>query len=72
MSVIDTGVGIHEADQPRIFEAFEQVDVSNTRRFEGAGLGLFLSQKLATLLGGISIFTSTFGVGSTFTLEHPI
>ncbi len=72
VSIIDTGVGIKEEDQPRLFQAFEQVDVSNTRRFEGAGLGLFLSQKLATLLHGHLHFSSTFGAGSTFTLEHPI
>ncbi len=70
--VVDTGVGIREEDQPRLFQAFEQADVSNTRRFEGAGLGLFLSQKLATLLGGHLHFSSTFGAGSTFTLEHPM
>jgi PAS domain S-box-containing protein len=72
VSVVDTGVGIKEEDQPRLFQAFEQVDVSNTRRFEGAGLGLFLSQKLATLLHGRLYFSSTFGAGSTFTLEVPI
>jgi len=72
VSVVDTGVGIREEDQPRLSQAFEQVDVSNTRRFEGAGLGLFLSQKLATLLNGHLHFSSTFGAGSTFTLELPI
>jgi PAS domain S-box-containing protein len=72
VSVVDTGVGIKEEDQPRLFQAFEQADVSNTRRFEGAGLGLFLSQKLATLLHGRLHFSSTFGAGSTFTLEHPV
>jgi PAS domain S-box-containing protein len=72
VSIIDTGVGIKEEDQPRLFQAFEQVDVSSTRRFEGGGLGLFLSQKLATLLNGHLHFSSTFGAGSTFTLELPI
>jgi PAS domain S-box-containing protein len=72
VSIVDTGLGIKEQDQPRLFQAFEQVDVSNTRRFEGAGLGLYLSQKLATLLNGHLHFSSTFGAGSTFTLELPI
>jgi PAS domain S-box-containing protein len=71
IAVIDTGIGIKPEDQQRLFQAFEQVDVSNTRRFDGAGLGLYLSQKLAVLLRGKLRFTSTFGEGSTFALELP-
>ena len=70
--VIDTGIGIKPEDQERLFKAFEQVDPSNTRRFEGAGLGLYLSQKLAKMLGGDVHFTSEFGKGSTFTLTLPV
>ncbi|HET9095728.1 MAG TPA: ATP-binding protein [Candidatus Baltobacteraceae bacterium] len=71
VNVTDTGIGIKPEDQERLFKAFEQVDPSNTRRFEGAGLGLYLSQKLAKMLGGEVTFTSEFGRGSTFTLTLP-
>src|SRR5712692_6649529 len=46
-SVIDSGIGIRAEDQAKLFEAFVQVDAHATRRFEGTGLGLHLSQKLA-------------------------
>lgn len=71
VQVQDTGIGIKPEDQARLFQAFEQVDPSLTRRFEGAGLGLYLSQKLAKLLGGGIRVSSEYGVGSTFTLSLP-
>ena len=71
-SVSDTGIGIKPEDQARLFQAFEQLDPSSTRRFEGAGLGLYLSLKLAVLIGGALSFTSTYGQGSTFTLSVPL
>jgi protein-histidine pros-kinase len=67
-AVADTGVGIQEADQAKLFQAFTQVGAPRKRRFEGTGLGLHLSQKLAELLGGRITFHSEFGRGSTFTL----
>ncbi|MCL4294635.1 MAG: PAS domain S-box protein [Anaerolineae bacterium] len=67
--VTDTGIGIRPEDQPRLFKAFEQLDP--TRHFEGAGLGLHLSQKLAGLLGGYIEFQSEYGRGSRFTLVIP-
>jgi signal transduction histidine kinase len=67
-AVADTGVGIQEADQARLFQAFTQVGTPRKRRVEGTGLGLHLSQKLAELLGGRITFQSEFGRGSTFTL----
>ena len=70
-SVADTGIGIPAGKHKSIFEAFRQVDTSSTRRFEGAGLGLYLSRKLATLLGAELTFTSEFGVGSIFMLAVP-
>jgi signal transduction histidine kinase len=71
IQVIDTGIGIHPADQMRLFHAFTQVDASLKRRHEGTGLGLHLSQKLAELLGGRITFQSEPDVGSTFTLALP-
>jgi protein-histidine pros-kinase len=64
--VTDTGIGIRPADQNLLFGAFQQADQS--RRYEGTGLGLHLSQKLAVLLGGRIEFSSEFGRGSEFRL----
>jgi signal transduction histidine kinase len=70
-SIVDTGVGIEPADCDRLFVAFEQGESSATRRYEGTGLGLYISGKLAELLHGEIEFESTFGTGSTFVLEIP-
>jgi PAS domain S-box-containing protein len=67
--VTDTGIGIRPEDQARLFQAFEQLDTS--RRFEGTGLGLHLSQKLAHLFGGYIEFQSEYGQGSRFSLVIP-
>lgn len=69
LEVIDTGCGLKVEDQTKLFNAFTQIDSSSTRKFEGTGLGLHLSQKLAELLSGRISFQSKFGEGSTFTLE---
>lgn len=66
--VTDTGAGIKLEDQARLFQAFEQVNVPNARRQEGTGLGLYISQKLAVLLGGRIDLKSDYGHGSTFTV----
>jgi protein-histidine pros-kinase len=71
LSVADTGVGIAEADQDRLFRAFEQVGEAKARKFEGTGLGLYISQKLAELLGGRILLDSSPGAGSTFTVSLP-
>jgi PAS domain S-box-containing protein len=68
-SVTDSGIGIRDEDKDRLFQAFAQLDHSTTRRFEGAGLGLYLSQRLAALLGGAIAFESEFGKGSRFVLR---
>jgi len=67
-TVEDTGVGIREDDQRKLFHAFEQLGSTNSRRREGTGLGLHLSQKLAALLGGRIEFESKQGKGSRFSL----
>ncbi|SDF96203.1 MULTISPECIES: hybrid sensor histidine kinase/response regulator [unclassified Duganella] len=67
-SVADSGAGIREEDQAKLFQAFSQLDSTSTRHAEGAGLGLYLCQNLANLIGGTLFFKSDFGHGSTFTL----
>lgn len=69
LTIHDTGSGICSEDQPKLFQAFTQIDSSSTRRFEGTGLGLYLSQKLADLIGGQLSFRSKVGKGSSFTLQ---
>lgn len=74
IQVIDTGIGIHPADQTRIFEEFEQIDAGprGNSAERGTGLGLPISRRLAALIGGIVELESELGKGSTFTLWLPI
>jgi PAS domain S-box-containing protein len=65
-SVRDTGIGIREEKQNKIFEAFLQEDGSTTKKYGGTGLGLTISNKLLGMMGSRLQLTSTHGVGSTF------
>lgn len=70
--VIDTGIGIPEKDQGKIFRPFYQVDGSFKRRHTGTGLGLSITHKLVSILGGSVSLSSRPGSGTTFTVELPV
>lgn len=72
MCVTDTGLGIRQEDQSKLFQAFMQVDNTSTRSYEGTGLELHVSQKLALMIGGRISFESEFGQGSKFTVSLPL
>ncbi len=71
MRVIDTGIGIAEADQERIFDRFFQVDSTSTRKYNGSGLGLAIVREYAEAQGFSVAVQSTLGQGSTFTVTVP-
>jgi signal transduction histidine kinase len=71
ISVHDTGIGIVPEHRDYIFEAFRQVDQTNTRKHPGTGLGLAITQSLVQMMGGTITLKSQVGQGSTFVIELP-
>ena len=72
IDVQDTGIGIPAGELPRLFRPFAQVDTGLTRRHGGTGLGLYISRRLATMLGGHIEVASEPDVGSTFSVVLPL
>ncbi|OTA98824.1 hypothetical protein M426DRAFT_76757 [Hypoxylon sp. CI-4A] len=70
--VEDSGPGIPDHMQQRVFEPFVQGDLGLSKKFGGTGLGLSICQQLATLMGGNISLRSTVGVGTTFTMQIPL
>lgn len=72
LTIIDTGIGIDEAHQERIFQPFTQADSSSTRSFGGAGLGLALARELVRKMSGEITLQSQLGIGSSFMVCVPL
>jgi signal transduction histidine kinase len=72
LRVRDTGPGIADADQDRIFGEFQQIDNTNTRKQGGTGLGLAISKRMVDMQGGTISVDSVLGQGSTFRVVLPV
>ena len=71
ISVKDTGIGIKEAEQEKLFDPFQRVDEERNRSIQGIGLGLSIAKQLLELMGGTISLESIYGAGSVFTMEVP-
>jgi signal transduction histidine kinase len=72
IAVRDTGPGVSEADQAKIFEEFQQADSSSTKKKGGTGLGLSIAKRIIELHGGKIGVESRVGEGSTFAITLPL
>ncbi len=72
LTVTDTGIGIPQSDQPRIFERFYRVDAARSREAGGTGLGLAIAKHLIEAHGGRIWVESEVGVGSKFHVSVPV
>ena len=72
LTVRDTGPGIADADQERIFGEFQQIDNTDTRKKGGTGLGLAISKRMVEIQGGMILVNSVVGEGSTFRVVLPV
>ncbi len=72
VDVKDTGIGISTDFLPRVFDEFQQESSGYSRKYEGTGLGLTISRKLARIIGGAISVQSKKGEGSTFTVRIPL
>jgi len=70
--ISDSGIGIPPEEREKIFERFHQVDGSDTRSFEGVGLGLYIVKSFSAMLGGQVAVESVVGKGSTFIVSLPL
>jgi signal transduction histidine kinase len=71
LAVADSGIGMTQEQQAKIFEEFAQADSSTAQRFGGTGLGLAITRKLARMMGGDVTVASELGKGSVFTVRLP-